>query len=64
MKGFKRKIRRATAAALAALLLLAGSAMPAMAEAFSAIVTSKTMPVYSDVSMTEMLGILQKYAVS
>ena len=63
MKGFKRKIRRATAAALAALLLLAGSAMPAMAEAFSAIVTSKTMPVYSDVSMTEMLGILQKNAV-
>ena len=63
MKGFKRKIRRAVAAALAALLLMAGSAMPAMAEAFSAIVTSKTMPVYSDVSMTDMLGILQKNAV-
>jgi len=63
MKGFKRKIRRAVAAALAALLLMAGSTMPAMAEAFSAIVTSKTMPVYSDVSMTDMLGILQKNAV-
>ena len=56
MNGFKRKTRRAVAAALAALLLMAGSAMPAMAEAFSAIVTSKTMPVYSDVSMTDMLG--------
>ena len=63
MNGFKRKTRRAVAAALAALLLMAGSAMPAMAEAFSAIVTSKTMPVYSDVSMTDMLGILEKYAV-
>lgn len=63
MNGFKRKIRKAVAAALAALLLMAGSAVPAMAETFSAIVTSKTMPVYSDVSMTDMLGILEKYAV-
>ncbi len=63
MNGFKRKLRRAVAAALAALLLMAGSAMPAMAETFSAIVTSKTMPVYSDVSMTDMLGILEKNAV-
>ena len=63
MNGFKRKIRRAVAAALAALLLMAGSAVPAMAEAFSAIVTSKTMPVYGDVSMTDQLGILEKNAV-
>lgn len=63
MKGFKRKLKRTVAGALVALLLMAGSAVPAMAEAFSAIVTSKTMPVYSDVSMTDMLGILEKYAV-
>ena len=63
MNGFKRKMRRAVAAALVALLLLTGSAIPAMAEAFSAIVTSKTMPVYGDVSMTEQLGSLEKNAV-
>lgn len=63
MKGFKRKLKRTVAGALVALLLMAGSAVPATAEAFSAIVTSKTMPVYSDVSMTDMLGILEKYAV-
>ena len=63
MNGFKRKVRRTVAAALVALLLLTGSALPAVAEAFSAIVTSKTMRVYADVSMTEALGELQKNAV-
>ena len=63
MNGFKRNVRRTVAAALVALLLMTGSAVPAMAEAFSAIVTSKTMPVYADVSMTEQLGTLEKYAV-
>ena len=63
MNGFKGKVRRTVAAALVALLLTMSSAVPAMAEAFSAIVTSKTMPVYGDVSMTEQLGILEKNAV-
>lgn len=63
MKSFKRNVRKTVAAVLVALLLLTGSAVPAMAEAFSAIVTSKTMPVYGDVSMTEQLGILEKNAV-
>ena len=63
MNGFKRKVRRTIAGAMIALLLLMGSAVPAMAEAFSAIVTSKTMQVFADVSMTELLGTLEKYAV-
>ena len=63
MNGFKRNIRRTVAAALVALLLMTSSAVPAMAEAFSAIVTSKTMQVYSDASMTDVLGILEKNAV-
>lgn len=63
MNGFKRRMKRTVAAMLVALLLIAGSAVPAMAEAFSAIVTSKSMPVYSDASMSEVLGYLEKNAV-
>jgi len=63
MKGFKRNVRKTVAAALVALLILTSSAVPAMAEAFSAIVTSKTMQVYADVSMSDVLGVLQKNAV-
>ena len=63
MNGFKRKLIRTVAAALVALLLMTSSAVPALAEAFSAVVTSKTMNVYADVSMTDLLGTLEKNAV-
>ena len=63
MNGFKRRMRRTVAGALIALLLLTCSAVPAMAEAFSAIVTSKTMQVFADVSMSELLGTLEKNTV-
>ena len=63
MNGFKGKVRRTVAAALVALLLTMSSAVPAVAEAFSAVVTSKTMNVYADVSMTELLGTLEKNTV-
>ena len=62
MNGFNKSAKRLVAAVLAALLLMM-SAVPAMAETFSAIVTSKTMAVYGDVSMSQKLGTLEKNSV-
>ena len=63
MKGFKNRMRKATAAALAALLLVTCCALPALAEAFSAIVTAKTATVYGDAALSERLGTLNQNAV-
>ena len=53
---------RLTAAVLAVLLLLS-MASPALAETFSAIVTSSSMTVYKDAAMTKPAGALEKYTV-
>ena len=62
MNGFKRNIKKLTAAALA-LLLLFTAAVPALAQAFSAIVTSNSMTVYGDAALEHKLGSLKKNAV-
>ena len=53
---------RLTAALLAALMLLTAS-MPALAETFSAIVTSSSMTVYKDAALSSKAGALPKNAV-
>ena len=55
-------VKKLTAAILA-LLLLAGSLCPALAEAFSAVVTSDSMAVYGDALLSRKLDALPKDAV-
>ena len=61
MKEYRNTIKRVTAALLA-LVLVCGMA-PALAESFSAIVTSNSTAVYRDVAMTEKAGDLKKNTV-
>ena len=61
MREYRNHIRKWVAAVLALMLLL--SAVPAFAATFSAIVTSKSMAVYSDVAMTDKLGELKTNTV-
>ena len=62
MNGRKKKVMRVMAAAMA-LLLAAMCASSALAEAFSAIVVTKTMVVYADAAMSQKLGTLPKNTV-
>lgn len=50
-------------AVILTVLLLLPTAMPALAEAFPAIVTSSRMAVYKDKAMTKPAGALEKYTV-
>ena len=62
MKTSKTAIKR-LAAAILALLLLAGSLPGAMAETFSAVVASNAMAVYGEASLTRKLGDLPRDTV-
>ena len=63
MKRTMRLMIKPVVVMLLAALLLAGIAPGALAEAFSAIVTAKSMTVYGEVTMTEKLGALDKNTV-
>ena len=59
----KQSEKRRPIAMVLAVLLLLTAAVPALAESFSAIVTSNSMAVFRDAAMTRAYGTLGKYTV-
>ena len=59
----KHNATKKLAAVILALVLLAGSLSPALAEAFSAIVAANSITVYGDTLLSRKVGTLQKDSV-